>query len=175
MRLNDSKLAHKREQRRLSYHRRKNDLDNIAKRKEYRQINREQHNLKCKEWYQKHREEQLVKMKDRYHAHDKPSIQSSWENFLSQRLKDAIQRAKRKQITLDIDLKYLMDLIVAQNYKCAITGKSMTHILKDPYMVSIDRIDSTRGYSVGNIQLLCHIVNLAKKNFTDEQIRRFFQ
>lgn len=37
-----------------------------------------------------------------------------------------------------------------------------------PNCLSIDRIDSSRGYVEGNIQLVCHAVNLAKNSWPQD-------
>ena len=35
-----------------------------------------------------------------------------------------------------------------------------------PTNCSVDRIDSTQGYIVGNVQLVCRVANVAKSNLT---------
>jgi len=69
--------------------------------------------------------------------------------------------------------KYLMKLYNDQQGRCAISGVKMTTIVNNGHVltnVSIDRIDSTKEYERGNIQLLCHIVNVMKHNMTKEQL-----
>jgi hypothetical protein len=69
--------------------------------------------------------------------------------------------------------KYLMQLYNQQQGRCALSGIKMTtvanvgHVLTN---VSIDRINSAREYEKGNVQLLCHIVNVMKHNMTKEQL-----
>jgi hypothetical protein len=67
-----------------------------------------------------------------------------------------------------------------QNGKCAITKKEMTHnALNDrkekdchilnPYNISIDRINSTVGYTKTNIRLVGAIINRIRFDMTDKQ------
>ena len=44
-----------------------------------------------------------------------------------------------------------------------------------PHTVSIDRIDSSKGYVLGNIELVCLAVNYAKNAWTREQMIEFFE
>lgn len=57
----------------------------------------------------------------------------------------------------------------AQGGKCALTGWDMTMELgrgSVPTNCSIDRVDSTKGYVVGNVQLACRAANVAKSDLT---------
>ncbi len=56
-----------------------------------------------------------------------------------------------------------------QENKCAFTGKLMC--LKPGFdtRVSLDRIDSTKGYRLSNVQFVCSYINFAKQNRTDDQ------
>lgn len=76
---------------------------------------------------------------------------------------------------VDIDLDFLVDLLKKQEGKCAITGIEMTYIKglrKYHYSnVSIDRIDSSKGYMKDNVQLVCCWANMAKSNLTPERFK----
>ena len=63
----------------------------------------------------------------------------------------------------------LMDLWGRQGGKCALTGWEMTARLGDGVVAtnaSIDRIDSSVGYDLSNIQIVCRVANMAKSNLT---------
>ena len=56
-----------------------------------------------------------------------------------------------------------------QGGKCALTGWDMTMELGRgtvPTNCSLDRIDSNRGYEVGNVQLVCRAANVAKSDLS---------
>jgi hypothetical protein len=60
----------------------------------------------------------------------------------------------------------------AQSGKCAITGRLM---VKDrhrhaPWAPSIDRLDSTKGYTPDNCRLIGYILNCAKNQFTEREL-----
>ena len=93
-----------------------------------------------------------------------------------------IMSSKDKIEDIDFDKKYLIELFNKQDGKCAHSNLTMTWIyaprseherklLKlNPahYLnISVDRIDSTLGYCKKNIQLVCNIMNIMKRNLSD--------
>jgi hypothetical protein len=87
------------------------------------------------------------------------------KNFISGMLNHA---ARRKQhLGFDLDLMYLLELFHSQNGRCAISGVNMTHIAgmgRVNTNISLDRVDSSKGYLRGNVQLVCGIVNIMKQD-----------
>lgn len=59
-----------------------------------------------------------------------------------------------------------------QNGKCKLSGETLSLQSKSNYIISIDRLDSTKGYTIDNIQLVTKIVNLAKNDLTDKIFNR---
>jgi len=90
---------------------------------------------------------------------------ASPKNFISSVLNHA---AKRKQhLGFNIDLVYLVDLFERQNGDCALTGAKMTYVAghgRVPTNISIDRIDSSKGYVRGNVQFVCDVTNRMKQD-----------
>ena len=87
-------------------------------------------------------------------------------------------RAKLKDIEFDLDNDFVKELNDKQNGKCAISGIEMdweTSDLRKGKAVklwnraSIDRIDSTKGYTKDNVQLIILIVNTGKSNMAQEE------
>ncbi len=64
----------------------------------------------------------------------------------------------------NVTYQYLWDLVKVQQWKCAITGEPLAPIgnKDDNNRISIDRIDSTKGYIPGNIQFITARSNLMK-------------
>ena len=71
-----------------------------------------------------------------------------------------------------------------QNGKCPYTGYTLvfpseTTAYKkrksNPYTASIDRIDSSIGYEIGNFEFVCLTVNYAKNGFSKEEMISFFK
>lgn len=70
-----------------------------------------------------------------------------------------------------ISLDDLVGLWERQNGCCALTGWKLTTKLGSGAIAtncSIDRIDPSKGYELGNVQLVCRAVNVAKSDLTTE-------
>lgn len=67
----------------------------------------------------------------------------------------------KKYEIFNITGEYLIKLIEEQNFKCALSGMEICY-LKDKKTASLDRIDSSKGYEIGNVQWLHKDVNLSK-------------
>ena len=84
---------------------------------------------------------------------------------LSRRKSDAKKRAKKAGIPFDMTLGDLLLLWEEQDGKCALTGWPLATAAKtklgNPYLLSIDRIVPEKGYVIGNVRLLCWMVNRA--------------
>lgn len=65
----------------------------------------------------------------------------------------------------------VMALYEKQEGKCAISGMNMAHVLRDLRAISIDRIDSGKGYTHGNVQLVCQWANMAKGKHSDGEMK----
>lgn len=82
-------------------------------------------------------------------------------------------RAKRKNIEFNITPKYMWELFVKQDQKCAISGVVITlseSRRTDQIMTaSIDRIDPTKGYIEGNVQWVHVTINYMKHALTNDE------
>lgn len=87
---------------------------------------------------------------------------------------------KYKECPCNINTKSLRELYKRQEGRCHYTGIEMklgSIQKKDPFLISVDRIDSTQGYVNGNVVLCCLGMNWLK-NIHDEKtlfecLRRF--
>ena len=69
----------------------------------------------------------------------------------------------------DLTIEYLWDLYISQDRKCALSGMDIGWPEKGlTSTASIDRIDSSEGYIIGNVQLLHKDVNFMKQQFNQE-------
>jgi hypothetical protein len=91
--------------------------------------------------------------------------------FLTEKLKLAKHRGKYS-VTLTVqDLQNLWD---KQSGKCALSGVPMTYTKgsgRIPTNLSMDRIDSTLPYQLGNVQLVCYQANLMKSELGVAELR----
>lgn len=84
--------------------------------------------------------------------------------------KQAKRRAKEKNLEFTITLE---DVIIPKI--CPIMGEPLEYIPNGyhPYSPSIDRIDSSKGYTKDNIQIISSIANRMKWDATREQLITF--
>lgn len=104
------------------------------------------------------------------------------EDFKSQRL-NASNKNRRNRATRDRNLEYeITDELEAklqeENSHCQKCGIRMRRAWEEyprkgkkavPHSLTIDRKDSNRGYTLDNIQVLCHTCNSNRGEMTDEQ------
>lgn len=113
-------------------------------------------NNSCKECYKTVYNDNRKKIKEA----------TALEKVLKVRLHDALVRAKKKNLFIDITISDLQKLWNKQDGKCALTKFSMTLVWgngkKNIYNLSVDRIDSSKGYTKDNIQLVCAAANMMK-------------
>jgi hypothetical protein len=81
----------------------------------------------------------------------------------------------RKAIKLEVDRDYIFKLYDKQDGKCAISGLSMVHRAGELDSISIDRVDSGKGYVPDNVQLVCQFINLGKHIKSDKSAREFIK
>jgi hypothetical protein len=82
------------------------------------------------------------------------------------------RKSKKAKLGFDIDIDYLWELWMKQSMKCAISKYPMTTIKGRGWVfsnASIDRIDSSKGYVRGNVQLVIHFINRMKSNYSSEE------
>lgn len=77
--------------------------------------------------------------------------------------------AGKRSIPVTITPQYIEQIYNEQNKCCAITGDPLPDIRK----ASIDRIDSSKPYEIGNIQIVTKQANISKHIMTMEQLYEF--
>lgn len=73
----------------------------------------------------------------------------------------------------DLTPEYLYKLLESQNFRCALSGYKLLpndtlDDTKQNLNLSLDRIDSSKGYEVGNVQWVTKYVNWAKNDLSQE-------
>jgi hypothetical protein len=100
------------------------------------------------------------------HKYTKTHRSKNPENFI----KHLMSYKKRRE---SISLDDVMSVYNKQEGLCALSGVEMTYNQfggKCPSNISIDRIDSSKGYRADNIQLVCSLVNTMKMQYTKEEL-----
>lgn len=81
--------------------------------------------------------------------------------------------AKRRKYPFEITLEYAWELFLAQNKRCAFTGVKLsmnpTSMKAGASTASLDRIDSSKGYVVGNVHWVHTTINLMKQTLSSDE------
>ena len=96
-------------------------------------------------------------------------------------ISNARKRAKKRGLPCDITREYIEELNILQDGKCAYSGVTLNWRLEPsgkqrvcpPDRVSLDRIDSTKGYVHGNVHLVTDFVNRIKTWYPEEDFFEF--
>jgi hypothetical protein len=98
-------------------------------------------------------------------------VSASIPEFLSYLARSLRGSHRRRISTLTID--DLSKLWHDQEGLCAISRIPMTHRWGEGYVdtnISVDRIDNTKDYIVGNVRLVCHRINLMRGSLNDAEL-----
>lgn len=96
---------------------------------------------------------------------------ASWRYFISQKL--SLKKTLGKY-EVSIKSSELYTLFESQKGLCAISGVPMTWVSgqgRQSSNISLDRIDNTKGYISGNVQLVCVAVNLMKAEMDLDELK----
>jgi len=82
--------------------------------------------------------------------------------------------AARRDVKFELSIKFLDNLFEAQNKKCALSGLKLAFdtVRSRQTTASLDRIDSSEGYVVGNVQWVHKDINQMKMDMPE---KRFFE
>lgn len=106
--------------------------------------------------------------KDCYNKQDRLYRQSYAERLY----KNSKQNSRHYPFKYDITPEYIQQILEKQNYKCAYSGITFSSDRKNKFTYpTIDRIDSNKGYEVGNICICTHFVNMMKNNCSVEKFK----
>lgn len=77
---------------------------------------------------------------------------------------------KRRSIPLTLTKEEAWDLFLKQDKKCALTGLELHFPEKNhmPYTASLDRIDSSKGYTISNVQWVHKDINMMKRIYDQD-------
>ncbi len=82
--------------------------------------------------------------------------------------------AETRNLTFNITIEYISDLLNLQNYKCCLSGQEIflrkigALTTSTDSTASLDRIDSTKGYVEGNCQWVHKNINKMKNNLDQD-------
>ncbi|MEO0547532.1 MAG: hypothetical protein AAF035_11355 [Pseudomonadota bacterium] len=100
---------------------------------------------------------------------NKPMVQKA----IGRLMVNGKSRAAKKGLEWSISKAELWDLLEHQHWSCALSGIPFSYKKgswgkgRNPYAVSIDRIDSRKGYTLKNVRLVTVAVNYALSDWGD--------
>jgi len=88
-------------------------------------------------------------------------------------------RAIKKGLSCTITIQQIWDLFLKQNQKCALSGIDIqiaeSRRTKEIMTASLDRIDSSKGYTIDNVQWVHKDINTMKNNIPQNQFIHWCQ
>lgn len=131
-------------------------------------INRCKHHFCSKEcWYK--------------HIREHPEANSNYKNrdavtkFFASKIVRLRTSARSRNIyfSKELTIDYLVELWEKQHGKCFYSGIPLSFDANDTVcLVSVDRIDNSKGYEPGNIVLCCYALNVFKFSYPKEELER---
>lgn len=83
------------------------------------------------------------------------------------------KRAEIRKFDFDLTIEYMWELFLKQDKKCAYSGVSLVFPARsgvgDDGTASLDRIDSSKGYIIGNVHWVHKWINFMKSDFLEEE------
>ena len=101
---------------------------------------------------------------------NKPSTNN--KNWMQILYSSAKKRAAQKNLEFNLSFDDIKELGNRSGMKCEVSGIPFSwdkpaHCRVAPYIPSIDRIDSTKGYTKDNVRLICWAVNISLSDWGD--------
>ena len=91
-----------------------------------------------------------------------------YERDIISRFKNLCTHARKRTKYFSLVNSDLSDLWEKQDGRCAYTKLPLLATANQFNTISLDRVDSSKGYVVGNIQLVCAAINKMKQEYTEE-------
>ena len=95
--------------------------------------------------------------------------------------RETFRRLHRRKKEVNVTLEYLKEVWDSQKGICPLTGwKLELPTQSKQYRLhiktaSLDRIDNSKGYILGNVRFVSVMFNFARNNFSDEDVIEFAQ
>lgn len=84
-----------------------------------------------------------------------------------------VNGAKERNILFSLKIEDIWQIFLRQDRKCALTNEPIQ--FNNPKTASLDRIDSTKGYTLDNVQWVHVNINIMKMDMNETEFIRFCQ
>ncbi len=104
-------------------------------------------------------------------AHNRDALGEITKSFWT----PIVKQAERRGIPFEITREFAWQLYIDQNRKCALTGDVITFALnirdeRGSHTASLDRVDNSLGYTMGNVQWVHKKVNIMKNVMSNQEL-----
>lgn len=94
---------------------------------------------------------------------------------INQILRGVKQRSAKMQRECEVDTPFLVELFQQQNGICPYSGRKMVFDINSPERLSLDRKDSTQGYTKTNVVWCCWQANNIKQDLTMDEFKKWVE
>ena len=138
---------------------------------------------KCEEGYQllTHKKKDKIENKEIFISKNNPTNYRFTDTKYKTKKKEltiekyiftkAKQGATSRKLEYSITEKEIKEILEKQNYKCVYTGRDLEINPTSPDTVSMDRVDSTKGYTKDNVVMCTSAANMAKNDLSTEEFK----
>lgn len=137
---------------------------------------------RVRDWYERHKKRVIESSKIRYQKEREKRKNGDIETIMKFRLQKLRNRAKLKGVSCSVTKEELLQCYKNQQGKCYYSGMPMVLTLEgagtieeNPYQITVDRLDSQKGYDKDNIVLCCLVANSAKSVLSQEEFFTFIE
>lgn len=145
--------------------------------KEWRELNKEYLASKKKEYYEANKLTLQIKSREKY-ARNKDKYLSQIRDYYSvpeNYLRKALARIKKRSEVEGLEFNISIEDLPVTEY-CKYLGIKLTYKLGEgqlPSNASVDRIDPSKGYIKGNVEIISRKANTMKSNATKQELLIF--
>jgi len=147
--------------------------EHVAKqRKEARTKNPDKYKEQRKAYYSKNKGKIKEKRKAAYADQKERLVENALRWKTNNPVRVLWLSAKHRALQKGLDFTIEMEDIVIPEY-CPVLGTPMSKTSERRHNPSIDRLDSTKGYTKENIRIISYLANTMKNNATKEELLAF--
>jgi len=156
--------AKKKKDQKVGAKRRKIKREKMKQDGKYEEIKQEQN--KASRRAKEYSYEQFLKG-DRYHY---------WQSRLRAHKSGTKDRSTLKNLPFTLTNEHLEEVWISQKGKCSLTnvklipGKGLKSKEVQKNLISLDRIDTNKGYEIGNVRFVSDLANTIRRNLSDKEL-----
>ena len=121
-----------------------------------------------REYRQKHKK-RLAEMDAKNSRRRRAEAPYDIDRFTQELFKQSREGARKRKIKFSLTRDNIYTLLENSKGKCAISGMDMSTHFNCLLKASVDRIDSNKGYTMNNVQIVASIVNKSKNVLSDAE------